>query len=89
MIEADEEERSMRRMSRMRKMRMTTALTTTTVMNDEKELSALPTEVRSAQLSRFHCNWVSFHCIWVFALYAIAASMFMDNVCGNDGSAIQ
>ena len=50
MIEADEEERSMRRMSRMRKMRMTTALTTTTVMNDEKELSALPTEVRSAQL---------------------------------------
>ena len=40
-------------------------------------------------LSLFHCNWVSFHCIWVFALYAIAASMFMDNVCGNDGSAIQ
>ena len=38
--ETDEEERSMRRTSRTRRMRMTAALTTTTAMNDEKELSA-------------------------------------------------
>ena len=42
---------------------------TTEVVGMLSSIPVQPTKERWMFWSRFHCNWVSFHSIWVFALY--------------------